>query len=1018
MPVEFLTDEQAAAYAAYRGAPSRTELERFFFLDDADRELIESKRRTHNRLGYAAQLTTARYLGVFLDDPTDVPVEVVDYLAEQLDIGNPSVLKVYGERENTRLEHVRELRRVLEYREFAEAEAELRAWVDARAWTTGEGPKALFDAAAGWLRERRVLLPGVTTLTRLVASVREAANQRLWDTLYGLLNTGQRAVLDSLLTVPPGERVSELDRLRRGPVRVSGPQMKWSLQRAEEIAALGMGDLDVSAIPPRRLAELSRYGVDGKASLLRRHGDSRRLATLLATTVYLTTRAVDDALDLLEVLIATKLLAKAERETVKEKMKTLPRVERASAKLASAFQVVFDTTSELVDTDTGEVTGPVVESFEAMWERIEAVVPRHELAAAIAALFELTPPLDSDADEAWRSMLVSRFGTVRPFLKLLVAVVDFGATPEGLPVLAALRSLPDLMGRKKVGPAEIDTGLLVGSWRRLVLSAPHLEPGAVDWKAYTFCVLEQLHRMLRSKQVFAKNSSKWGDPRAKLLDGEAWEQARPTVLASLGLPGEAGEHLAARAALLDGTYREVGGRLPDNAQIVFDDDGRLHFAALEPEPEPASLLDLRAAVNAMLPRVDLPEVLLEVFSWTGADQAFTSVTGGEARLKDLHVTIAALLVAHGCNVGYTPVIGGVDALKYGRLSHVDQTYLRLATYRAANATLIEHQASIGLAQAWGGGLVASVDGMRFVVPVPSVYARPNPRYFGRRGGATWLNMINDQAAGLGGKVVAGTPRDSLYVLDVLYDRDGGKRPEMIVTDTASYSDIVFGLLTLAGFAYAPQLADLPDQKMWRIDRTADYGAFQEAARGRVDLARIERHWEDILRIIGSIHTGAVRAYDVIRMLSRDGRPTPLGDAIAHYGRISKSLHILRLADEPGYRRQIKVQANLQEGRHALARKIFHGRAGQLYQRYQDGMEDQIGALGLVLNALVLFNTRYMDAAVNRQRADGFDVRGEDVARLSPFIRHHINMLGRYSFQLPDLPGGLRPLRDKNATDDM
>lgn len=76
--------------------------------------------------------------------------------------------------------------------------------------------------------------------------------------------------------------------------------------------------------------------MDGKASLLKRHGDSRRLATLLATAVYLTTRAVDDALDLLEVLIATKLLAKAERETVKEKIKTLPKVERAGAKLATA----------------------------------------------------------------------------------------------------------------------------------------------------------------------------------------------------------------------------------------------------------------------------------------------------------------------------------------------------------------------------------------------------------------------------------------------------------------------------------------------------------------------------------------------------------------------------------------------------------------------------------------------------------------------------------------------------------
>ncbi|MEU0634015.1 Tn3 family transposase, partial [Streptomyces sp. NPDC005989] len=286
-----------------------------------------------------------------------------------------------------------------------------------------------------------------------------------------------------------------------------------------------------------------------------------------------------------------------------------------------------------------------------------------------------------------------------------------------------------------------------------------------------------------------------------------------------------------------------------------------------------------------------------------------------------------------------------------------------------------------------------------------------------QGDAAAFEVAEELLPFCGGKVVAGTPRDSLYVLDALYDRNGGKRPEMIVTDTASYSDIVFGLLTLAGFTYAPQLADLPDQKMWRIDRAADYGAFQDAARGRVDLARTERHWEDILRIIGSIHIGAVRAYHVIRMLSRDGRPTPLGDAIAHYGRIAKTLHILRLADEPGYRRQIKSQASLQEGRHSLARKIFHGRSGQLYQRYQDGMEDQIGALGLVLNALVLFNTRYMDAAVNQLRADGFDVRDEDVARLSPFVRHHINMLGRYSFQLPELPGGLRPLRDPDAAEE-
>lgn len=538
-------------------------------------------------------------------------------------------------------------------------------------------------------------------------------------------------------------------------------------------------------------------------------------------------------------------------------------------------------------------------------------------------------------------------------------------------------------------------------------------------------MLEQFHRRLRHRDIFAVNSSKWGDPRAKLLSGAAWEAAKPLVLASLGLPAQPEQHLAERAALLHATFTDVIDRLAGNAAAGFGEDGRLHLVALPAEADPPSLTQLRRLTTAMLPRVDLPEVLLEVFSWTGADQAFTSVTGGESRLADLGVSVAALLVVDACNITRRPVIKqGVEALSRDRLAHVDANYLRLDTIRAANAALIEAQAGIGLARLWGGGHVASVDGMRFVVPVRTLHSGPNPRYFPRgRGsrGATWLNMVNDQAAGLGAKVVAGTPRDSLHVLDVLYDRDGGVKPQMIVTDTASYSDIVFGLLSLAGWTYAPQLADLPDQKLWRIDQKADYGPFTTAARGRVDLARVARHWEDILRIVASIHTGAVRAHDVIRMLSRDGHPTQLGEAIAHYGRIGKTLHVLRTADDVDYRRTMKSQGNLQEGRHSLGREIFHGKRGELRQRYYEGMEDQLGALGLVLNAIVLFNTRYLDAAITELRASGHEVRDEDAARLSPFGRHHINLLGRYSFLLPGdlrggLRGGLRALRDPSTVD--
>jgi Tn3 transposase DDE domain len=82
----------------------------------------------------------------------------------------------------------------------------------------------------------------------------------------------------------------------------------------------------------------------------------------------------------------------------------------------------------------------------------------------------------------------------------------------------------------------------------------------------------------------------------------------------------------------------------------------------------------------------------------------------------------------------------------------------------------------------------------------------------------------------------------------------------------------------------------------------------------------------------------------------------------------------------------------------------------LRQRYREGQEDQ---LGLVVNMIVLWNTIYIEAALEQLRKEGFPIQDEDATRLSPLIYDHINLLGRYSFAMPDIVarGGLRPLRD-------
>lgn len=172
----------------------------------------------------------------------------------------------------------------------------------------------------------------------------------------------------------------------------------------------------------------------------------------------------------------------------------------------------------------------------------------------------------------------------------------------------------------------------------------------------------------------------------------------------------------------------------------------------------------------------------------------------------------------------------------------------------------------------------------------------------------------------------------------------------------------------------------------------------------------------MLRVAGSLTLDEVRGHDLIRMLSRDGKPVGLGDAFAHYGRIFKTLHLLQFVSDGDTGARSAPSSTSPRPATASLGRSFSGSAAKLRQHYREGMEDQLGALGLALNAVVLFNSLHIDAAVKQLAADGFPVTDELLARLSPLQYDHINFLGRYAFTRPVAPGQ-RQLRDPHTDDE-
>jgi hypothetical protein len=570
VPVSFLTDEQRRRYGRYAGDPMPDQLARYFHLDDGDRELARRRRVDHMRLGFAIQLATVRFLGTFLDDPTAVPAVVVRVVAAQLGIADTDGLARYRDGK-TRWDHAAEIRERYGFREFGEPSVHFRLarWLYALCWTGTERPSVLFDRATAWLVAHKVLLPGASVLERLVARVRSRAGQRLWRQLNAPLTPEQRAQLAPLLNAPEGERQSPFDRLRQGPVLQSGPELVRAVERLDEVRRYTVDLPSFDRLPRSKVLALARQAAAAKAQAVVRMPEARRTATLLAFVRILEASAQDDVLDLLD-LVVGKLFAEAKAARQKARLRSLRDLDAAALTLREACRFLLEE-----DLPDAEVRAAAF-----------AAVPRAQVATAMAEVDTLVTPEDHAIME-----LRERHRRLRRFLPAVARAVRFGATPAGQPVLDALHHW-HVQGHRRHFGADAPLDFVPKGWRRDVIRGD----GSVDVKAYALCLADRLRAALRRRDLFAIPSMRYADPRQGLLDGAAWEAARPTVCRTLGLASAAGEELDRLAERLDVRYRTTVTNLPGNSAVRIEGAGDgidLVLTPLDKLDEPPSLAACR-----------------------------------------------------------------------------------------------------------------------------------------------------------------------------------------------------------------------------------------------------------------------------------------------------------------------------------------------------------------------------------------------------------------------------------------
>lgn len=934
---------------------------------ESDLAIIRQHRGSANRLGFAIQLCYMRYPGVILGAKEVPNIALLKWVATQLKESTSSWAD-YGLRAETRRDHILELQSVFGFKSFSRKYYRQALHVlEDLAWQSDKGI-VLASALTKSLRAQLILLPSINVIERICSEAITRGNRRIYRALTEPLSDSHKRDLDALLKLRPDSKMTTMVWLHHSPVAPNAKHMLEHIERLNTLQSLALPNGIERNIPQNRLLKMAREGSQMKPHDLAKFDTDRRYATLIAVILETKATIIDEIVNLHDRIIG-KIFNRAKHnheqqfqksgKAINEKIRLFWRVGKA---LVKAKQIKSD-------------------PFEA----IETVIAWDAFAQSV----EEAEQLASSETFDYLHHIGDSYSQIRRYAPAFLNALFLKATPAVQAVLDAIEIIKSLnaSNTRKI-PKDTSTNFVKKRWKSLVLT----EEG-IDRRFYELCTLSELKNALRSGDIWVQGSRQYKDFEEYLLPPQNFATLRQTKTLPLAVTSDCDQYLHDRMQLLEEQLKIVdrmakADKLPD---AIITNSGLKITPLTNSVPDEANALMQQA--YSLLPHVKITELLMEVDEWTGFTRHFTHIKSGDVA-KDKSLLLTTIL-ADGINLGLTKMAESCPGMTYAKLSWLQAWHIRDETYSAALSELVNTQLSQPFAENWGDGTTSSSDGQRFRT---SGYAERggniNPKY-GSDPGIQFYTHISDQYSPYHSKVINVGVRDSTYVLDGLLYHESDLRIEEHYTDTAGFTDHVFGMMHLLGFRFAPRIRDLADKRLFVPGKQRDYPTLSVLIGGTINQKQIRDHWEDILRLASSIQQGTVTASLILRKIGSYPRQNGLAVALRELGKIERTLFTLDWFQNVELRRRVNAGLNKGEARNALARAVFFNRLGEMRDRSFENQRYRASGLNLVTAAIILWNTVYLEKAINALKKNGKIIDEDLLQHISPLGWEHINLTGNY-----------------------
>lgn len=991
-----------AEYAAFEAPPmfSSVERKRFFDLSPRLDQLLHMLRTPANQIGFVLALGYFRATKRFF--ARQFHEEDAPYIARQLGV-LPGMVQMERYDEGTARRHRKLILAYLGYHAFDSlAEHSLRQELHPLVRSQAR-PKVIFLYCLDSLARSKTEIPTARTLTDLIVGEISKHKRTLTAVIEEQVPPELRELLETLLEKAdiPAEPVPQIQRFKltllkkisqsTRPSRIKETVDDWqTLQPLYEKLAPIIVSLDLTH---EGLRYYANSVLKAQVFQVSRREEVDRQLHLLCFIAHQFYRLQDTLTDIVLTVVQTAL------NTCKRMHKE--RYYEARQEYRYAVRQFVDSVEHgaFQPLETIETIAFSPEfSVQEKVERIQAVFTtgRQPRAKAQEQLATFQTQAHRDAEDAdYYEVLNQQSRRLQNRLADIMKVIPFEGDESTL-LMSALQHYKDKDGAiTQTAPVDF----LDEPEQHIVRDAS----GAIRVSLYKALLFVKVAEAIKGGALNLRHSYKYRSLEDYLIPKPDWQAKRATYLQRADLTAVA-DWPATCATLtrqLDQQYQETNQHIlaGENAHIRFRKDGSFVVSTPKIDPEDSEPL------LGILPKrryISLLEILATVERFTHFVEAFVPWRMKYARPKPPDRTFYAGIIGYGCFIGTHKIASISSGVAESELETTVNSYFTLDNLHSANDRILQFLDQLALPEIYRrpDGLVhTSSDGQKFEVAVDSLHASYSFKYFGQDKGVSAYTFIDMRHFLFHSLVISAAQHEAHYVIDGLMHNEVVKS-DIHSTDTGGYNEVLFGVMHLLGFAFAPRIKNFAHRDLYAFAKRKDYqaAAYKILPDRYIRPDLIAPQWDDILRFVATIKLKEATASQLFKRLNSYARQHPLYVALKEFGRIPKSDFLLRYIDILELRQIVEKQLNKGENVHKFTRAVSFGNNQEFL--YGEKLEQEIAEAcrRLIKNTIICWNYLYFSQKI--AQAESEERRQELLAALrngSVVTWQHVNLHGEYDF---------------------